>query len=109
MTRFSNNSIVWLYEDKLKFEIWPITDSVMPDENSFAFDTKWLSTESSFYTAKSKIYKSNLFSGSISKDGSECGSIEGVVFYSEGRVALVGRWHENADIMDFIAQFTPRK
>jgi len=108
MLTFSDNAIVWLYKEKNTFEIWKITDSVRPDKDQFSFDCKWAVDDPSTYTIKGALHEDGTFTGKIAKDGSECGRANGQCYTYNASIALAGKWHEGADIHDFVARFTHR-
>jgi len=108
MLTFDDNAIVWLYKEKSTFDIWKITDSVHPDNAQFSFDCKCTDDDPSTYNVRGALNEEGTFIGKIARDGGERGRVNGHFYTHRTTVALIGKWHEGADIHDFAARFTPR-
>ncbi len=108
MLTFTENAIVWLYKEKSTFEIWKITDSVRPDSKQFSFDCRWSDDDPSTYTVKGQFQGDGSFVARLVKNGNECGRASGKHYTFNSSIAIIGSWHEGADIHDFSARFIPR-
>lgn len=106
MNRLLDDSIAWLYQDKNGFEIWKITDCVRPDDRHLTFDAKWTPQDATTYTVKGETNETGCFSGKVLKNGQEVGHADAQVYNRPGCIALIGRWVENGELIDFVARLS---